>query len=62
MFIAGALMHSGLLYLDRVFESGFAASILSSVIAPVGPVLILTGLLFMGILVVIGFENRFIDD
>lgn len=59
MFIIGTLMHSGLLYLERVFEFGWASTLLQT---GIGPVLILLGLLMMGVLALIGFENRFAND
>ena len=59
MFIIGTLMHSGLLYLERVFELSWASSVLQT---GIGPALILLGLLMMGILALIGFENRFAND
>ncbi len=59
MFIVGALMHSGMLYLERVFQLEWATVLLET---GIGPVLILLGLLCMGILAIFGFENRFSDD
>lgn len=59
MFIIGTLMHSGMLYLERVFSIPWATTVLDT---GIGPVLILAGLFFMGIMALIGFENRLSDD
>jgi len=59
MFILGTIMHSGMLYLERVFELSWATTALQT---GVGPALILLGFLFMGILAWMGFENRFADE
>ena len=59
MFIVGTIMHSGMLYLERVFELSWATTLLET---GIGPVLLLAGFLFMGILALIGFENRFAND
>lgn len=59
LFILGTILHSGMLYLERVFELPWAATILNT---GAGPVMILVGLLLMGILAWIGFENRFADE
>jgi len=59
MFIIGTLMHSGLLFLERVFQLEWATALLGT---GIGPVLLLAGLFLMGILALIGFENRFAND
>jgi len=59
MFIVGTIMHGGMLILERVFAIEWATTLLQT---GIGPILILAGLLFMGILALIGFENRFADD
>ena len=59
MFIIGTIMHSGMLYLERVFGIEWATTLLET---GIGPVLILAGLLSMGILALIGFENRLSND
>ena len=53
LFITGAIMHSGMLYLSRVFELGWADTLLGTAI---GPVCILLGLLLAGIASAIGFR------
>ncbi|MDX1810376.1 MAG: hypothetical protein R3240_00390 [Gammaproteobacteria bacterium] len=59
MFIIGASMHGGMLMLERAFGFEWATTLLHT---GIGPVLILAGLLSMGILAWMGFENRFSDD
>jgi len=59
MFIIGTIMHSGMLYLERVFQLEWATTLLET---GIGPVLLLAGLFFMGVLALIGFENRFAND
>ncbi len=59
MFIIGTIMHSGMLYLERVFSIGWATTLLDT---GIGPVLLLTGMFLMGIMALIGFENRLADD
>src|SRR4030067_3255516 len=44
IFIAGALLHSGLLYLTIALGLPWAGAILGSWFGPVGPILILLGL------------------
>lgn len=57
IFIAGALLHSGLLYLATGLQFSWATSILASPVAPVGPLLILLGLLLTGIAAVMGLQT-----
>jgi len=45
-FILGTLFHSGLLYLERVFQLEWAGSLLGT---GIGPVLLLVGLLLTGV-------------
>jgi len=52
LFLAGALLHSGMLYLVTVFHLGWAGAILGT---GVGPILLLAGLLLVGIASVKGF-------
>jgi uncharacterized membrane protein YgdD (TMEM256/DUF423 family) len=59
IFIVGALMHSGMLYLERVFHLAWAGSLLNT---GIGPVLILLGLLLMGILAAKGFKGEVVRD
>lgn len=59
MFIMGTLLHSGLLFLERVFEMAWANTLLST---GVGPVLILLGLVLMGALAAKGFKGELVRD
>lgn len=59
MFILGTLLHSGLLYLERVFELSWAGTLLST---GVGPVLILLGLVLAGALAAKGFRGEVVRD
>ena len=59
MFIVGTIMHSGMLYLERVFQLNWATTLLET---GIGPVLLLAGLFFMGIFALIGFENRLSNE
>ena len=59
MFIIGTVMHSGLLYLERVFMQEWASTILNT---GIGPVLILLGLVLMGALAAKGFSSEVVRD
>ena len=59
MFIMGTLLHSGLLYLERVFMFEWANTLLST---GIGPVLILLGLVLMGAIAAKGFRGEFVKD
>ncbi|MGD8566994.1 MAG: hypothetical protein PVJ39_02730 [Gammaproteobacteria bacterium] len=59
VFIAGALLHSGMLYLTVVFQMGWAAAILNS---GVGPVLVLLGLLLAGVAAAMGMRPEVVKD
>lgn len=59
MFIMGTLLHSGLLYLERVFMLPWANTLLST---GVGPVLILLGLVLAGALAAKGFKGELVRD
>lgn len=59
MFIMGTLLHSGLLYLERVFMFAWANTLLST---GVGPVLILLGLVLMGVIAAKGFRGELVKD
>ena len=54
-FIAGALLHSGGLYLNSLFGIGV-------LVGPVGPVLVLLGLLLVGIAAAIGWQSEPVKD
>lgn len=55
VFIAGTLLHSGMLYLAIVFEQAWAGMILGT---GIGPILILIGLLLAGIAAAMGWQER----
>lgn len=57
-FIAGALLHSGMLYL-RAFDVAWAGNILGT---GIGPVLVLAGLALAGIAAAIGFKGEIVKD
>jgi hypothetical protein len=59
MFILGTLLHSGLLYLERVFMLPWANVLLST---GVGPILVLLGLVLIGVLAVRGFQAQPVND
>jgi len=59
LFILGTLLHSGMLYLGRVFNVAWAENLLGT---GIGPIMILAGLLIMGITVFIGFRGEIIKD
>lgn len=55
LFIIGAIMHSGMLYLANVFQYSWANSLLET---GIGPICVLAGLLITGIAVAIGFTTE----
>ncbi len=59
LFILGTLLHSGMLYLGRVFHIGWAESLLGT---GIGPIMILAGLLIIGITALIGFRGEIVKD
>jgi hypothetical protein len=59
LFILGTLLHSGMLYLGRVFSVAWAESLLAT---GIGPIMILAGLLIIGITAFIGFRGDIIKD
>jgi hypothetical protein len=59
LFILGTLLHSGMLYLGRVFNVAWAEYLLGT---GIGPLLILAGLLIMGITAFIGFRAEITKD
>lgn len=59
MFVLGTLLHSGLLYLERVFEMAWANTLLNT---GVGPVLILLGLVLMGVMAAKDFRGELVKD
>lgn len=60
--IAGTLLHSGLLYLARALGQTWADSIMSSPVGPVGPALILIGLILCGIVAIQGYRGEPVKD
>lgn len=58
-FIAGTVLHSGMMLLERVFGMAWAGTILET---GIGPVLILASLIFMGIAVAVGFKTEMVKD
>ena len=59
LFILGTLLHSGMLYLGRVFNVAWAETVLGT---GIGPIMILAGLLIMGITAFMGFRGEIIKD
>lgn len=59
IFIAGTLLHSGVMYLAVVFQLGWASAILNT---GVGPALILLGLLLAGVAAAMGFRGELVND
>jgi hypothetical protein len=62
IFIAGTLLHSGLLYLVNGLQFAWAAKVLASPVATLGPFLILLGLLLAGIAAVMGYQGAPVKD
>jgi len=59
VFIIGTLLHSGMLYLGRVFFMPWAETVLST---GIGPGLLLLGLLGMGIIAAFRLQASIIED
>ncbi len=57
LFIAGAILHSGMLYIGIVFEQGWAFTLIQA-----GPWVVLAGLLLAGIAALIGFKGEIVQD
>ena len=55
LFIIGAIMHSGMLYLGVVFHYSWASTLLET---GIGPVAILAGLALAGFATIIGFRSQ----
>jgi hypothetical protein len=62
IFILGALFHSGLLYLAVGLQLPWAAGLLGSPVALIGPVLVLLGLFLAGVGAAVGFRGRLVTD
>lgn len=59
LFIAGTLLHSGMLYLVVVFQQPWAGKVLSTAI---GPIMLLLGLLLVGYAAAVGFKGEIVRD
>lgn len=59
LFIAGALLHAGMLYLVVVFNQTWAGQILGT---GIGPIMILLGLVLAGVAVAIGFKGEIVRE
>lgn len=59
LFIAGTLLHSGMLYLLIVFNQAWAGQVLGTA---VGPIMILLGLLLMGVAAALGFRGEIVRE
>ena len=59
LFIIGTVMHSGMLYLERVFEQAWASSLLNT---GIGPFMLLAGLILTGIVAIKGFNGEVVKD
>lgn len=57
LFILGAVLHSGVLYLMVVFQFYAIA-----VIAPAGPIMLLAALLLAGVAAAMGFKGELVQD
>jgi len=62
VFIAGALMHSGMLYMSVALKWHWAEVWASSPFAAVGPLLVLAGFALIGIATIIGFRGELVRD
>lgn len=62
IFILGAVLHSGLLYLAMAVQVGWAAALLGTPVAVAGPALVLLGLLLAGIAAAMGLRARPVED
>lgn len=59
LFILGTILHSGMLYLERVFDLAWAGTILNT---GIGPFMILAGLVLTGIVAIKGFNGEVVRD
>jgi len=59
LFIVGAVMHSGMLYLRTIFEVQWANTLLDT---GIGPFAILIGLLLMGLVSIKYFSDKVVTD
>ncbi|MEE8482470.1 MAG: hypothetical protein V3S12_03870 [Acidiferrobacterales bacterium] len=61
-FIAGTLLHSGVLYLAVALQIPLAGAFLASPVAIIGPLLVLAGLFMIGVAALKGFQGEIIRD
>lgn len=61
-FIAGTILHSGMLYLVTVFGWSWAIAVTTSPFAIFGPLLLLIGLALTGIAALLGFRGEPVRD
>jgi hypothetical protein len=59
LFILGALLHSGILYLVIVFRLPWAQQVLST---GIGPIILLAALLLIGIAVAMGYRGQVVQE
>ena len=62
MFIAGTILHSGLLYLAMGLELQWALGLMAGPVAMAGPILVLTGLMLAGVAALLGFRGEIVRD
>jgi hypothetical protein len=62
VFLGGALLHSGLLYLAVGLELPLATNLLGGWFGYLGPVLILLGLFLAGVASLLGFKGTLVKD
>lgn len=62
VFLGGAVLHSGLLYLAVGLELPFAIGLLGSWFGYIGPLLILLGLLLAGVAALQGYKGTLVKD
>jgi len=62
LFILGTLLHSGMLYLERVLQLEFAASYLQTSVAAIGPLMLLVGLLLMALVTAKSLRDHVVRD
>jgi len=61
-FIAGAVLHSGLLFLVQGLQANWAAPLMATPLAYVGPLLVLAGLAMAGVAALVGFRGEIVRD
>jgi len=61
-FIAGAIFHSGMLYLAQGLQLQWVVSLMGTPVAMIGPILILAGLTLAGLAALLGFRGEIVRD